>query len=125
MSISFFSMLDLVQQRQINQLKVDVKVAGQRSVNAQLEVQHLQTENEALKLVTASMWQLIKQRLGVSDDDLKEMVEAVDLLDGRRDGKVSSPQSKMVQCVACNHKINNKSPKCLYCGAPQPQNQLF
>ena len=49
---------------------------------AELEMRH-----EQLKLVTLALWRMLKDRVGLTEVELKRYVESTDLLDGAADRK--------------------------------------
>ncbi len=93
-------------------------------VSGNAAVERLQRDHERLKLVTAALWQLLKDRTGATDDDLRRYVEDVDLMDGRLDGKLRAPR-ELRECRACGRRIMNSAAMCLYCGEQQKDAALF
>ncbi len=77
------------------------------------DVQNLQAQVDRLTLINIAMWTLLRDKLGVNDEDLRQRVEAVDLSDGRLDGKIRGTVRK---CSACNRTVSTKHARCLYCG---------
>ncbi len=75
------------------------------------------TENEArldrLVLATEAMWTLLRDKLGVTEEDLLNRINEIDLSDGQLDGKVRKPA---VACPSCSRTISPRFPKCMYCG---------
>lgn len=68
---------------------------------------------ERLTLVCMAMWSLIQDKTDLTEDDLLQRVEDIDVLDGRADGKASRGVQK---CGSCDRTLNNRHRKCLYCG---------
>jgi hypothetical protein len=76
---------------------------------------------DRLSLAARAMWELVKERTGLTEDDLLRKVEEIDLSDGRLDGKVR----KAVECAACGKRIADSHSRCLYCGAAQARGTAF
>ena len=57
--------------------------------------------HEQLKLVTLALWRLLKDRVGLTEAELKRYVESTDLLDGAADGKVDLTR-ELVKCSRCS-----------------------
>jgi hypothetical protein len=74
----------------------------------------LRTRTERLALVNMALWSLLRDRLGVSDEDLEKRIEEVDLSDGKLDGKITRT---VVKCLRCSRMVSRRHKKCLYCGA--------
>lgn len=86
------------------------------------EVQQLQQEVQSLELACAGMWELLKFKLGCTDDELIAAVQTVDARDGQIDGKIRKPVG---DCPSCGRRIlMRKSNKCAWCGAATRQAPL-
>ena len=66
-------------------------------------------------LVCEAMWTLLRDKVGVTDEDLIKRINDLDLSDGKLDGKVRKPP---VSCPKCQRTIARRMPKCMYCGQP-------
>lgn len=97
----------------------DVKVDEVHGKATSLELQH-----ERLKLVTMAMWELIRDHTGLTESDLKRYVEKVDLMDGKRDGRVKMTDDVTV-CNECDRKVLRSSLVCVYCGKPVSLKKVF
>lgn len=78
-------------------------------------MRELELRYERMKLVTAALWQLLKARNGLTDEDLKRYIEKVDLADGKLDGKIDRKGSAM-DCARCNRRILKSASVCPWCG---------
>ncbi len=91
-------------------------------VGLSAEVIQLQQEVQSLELACAGMWELLKFKLGCTDDELVAAVQAVDAKDGQIDGKIRKPVG---DCPSCGRRIlMRKSNKCAWCGAATRQAPL-
>lgn len=97
----------------------DVKVDEVHGKAVTLELQH-----ERLKLVTMAMWELIRDHTGLTESDLKRYVEKIDLIDGKRDGRITR-FDELTTCPACSRKVLMSSLVCAYCGTPLPLKKVF
>ncbi len=77
---------------------------------------------DQLLLVSAAMWELVKEKTALTDEDLVNRVAILDAKDGNADGKMTYTPTK---CPKCNRTIFPKHSRCLYCGAPVPLDNLF
>ena len=77
--------------------------------------------NKAL-LVTEALWTLLRDRLGVSEEELLARVREIDLRDGTLDGVAARPPAK---CAACGRLTAASRSRCLYCGDPLPPAGVF
>lgn len=87
-----------------------------RDQNARLE-----RRLERLTLLCQAMWTLVRDRNGVSEDDLARRVQELDLKDGKLDGRLAPG----VACAACGRVSSRRHPRCLYCEAPRKGASTF
>jgi predicted Zn-ribbon and HTH transcriptional regulator len=97
-------------------------LAGGGSPEARIKT--LERDHERLKLVTMALWEILGERLGVGEAELRRRIEALDLLDERRDGrlKIRPPPGR---CGACDRPLLASAMACPYCGAERPDPPLF
>lgn len=84
----------------------------------------LEQDHERLKLITMALWEIVHDRLGVSEEELRRRIEALDLLDERRDGRLRLKRPPR-NCVACDRPMLESAATCPYCGERQPAPPLF
>ena len=90
------------------------------------EAQETAKENEEridqLVLVCAAMWELLREKAGLTEDDLITRVAEIDARDGIADGKLTA---KVQKCPKCSRVISPKHMRCLYCGFQIPIDSMF
>lgn len=86
------------------------------------QIRELEGRLERLSIVSQGVWLLLKEKTGLTEDDLFAKVEDVDLRDGQLDGKVSR---ETTTCAACGRVMSRRHNNCLYCGAPRPVDSPF
>jgi len=96
--------------------------ASTEAAAAKREVGELQDQLDRMKLVCAAVWEIVKEKHSLTEDDLIAKVAVLDAKDGVADGKYSRTAKK---CVKCNRTVTDKQSKCMYCGAIQPFDSLF
>ena len=74
------------------------------------------TEKEVarLALITQAMWTLVKERTGLTDDDLMAAMAELDLADGRADGR--KRPAGPIDCPKCGRTNSRNRDFCIYCG---------
>ena len=95
------------------------QAASTQTRNAELEMRH-----EQLKLVTLALWRLLKDRVGLTEAELKRYVESTDLLDGAADGKADLTR-ELVKCARCSRSVLNTAIVCPFCGTRQKSENAF
>ena len=64
-------------------------------------------------MINEALWELIRDKHGLTDKDLHDKLYEVDMRDGVLDGK---NQRKSVKCPNCDHTVSPRHPACIYCG---------
>ena len=77
------------------------------------DVKQLEDRLERTLLACEAMWTLVRDKLGVTDAELAQRINDIDLSDGQLDGKV---RKTAVSCPSCGRTIARRFPKCMYCG---------
>jgi hypothetical protein len=97
--------------------------AGSTGRRAQREVQHLEDRFERLSLVCMAMWSLLQDKTNLTEQDLLERVQSIDLMDGVGDGKAG--KVGVVKCGSCDRPMSSRHLRCIYCGADKPSGSAF
>ncbi|WP_445363503.1 zinc ribbon domain-containing protein [Microbulbifer sp. ANSA003] len=105
---------DYFQQREIDDARYRSQNAKQMAANLELEVGDIQGRIDTLVLANQAMWELLSERLGVTEAELIEKMGQIDLRDGKRDGKISTGNLK--ECPSCGHKVRKQRANCYWCG---------
>jgi hypothetical protein len=77
---------------------------------------------DQLLLVCAAMWELVKEKTGITEEELINRVAILDAKDGVADGKLTQTP---VKCPKCNRVVSGKHSRCLYCGNQLPVESVF
>lgn len=95
--------------------RVAAQAADSRARDARSEVQILKSEIERLLMISEALWTLVKEQHGYDDEVLVERIRAIDMKDGRLDGRVA--MSAPAACPSCGRTLSRQRPVCMYCGA--------
>lgn len=82
--------------------------------NALNQVEILEHRVSKLTLVNLALYELVSIRLGITEADLMEKINEIDLRDGSLDG--SALASSSTECEVCARTYSRKHNRCLYCG---------
>jgi hypothetical protein len=80
---------------------------------ASTSVAQLEDRLDRATLACEAMWHILRDKLGVTDEELLNRMNDLDLTDGELDGKV---RKGAVTCPACDRTITSRFPRCMYCG---------
>ena len=76
-------------------------------------VKHLEATVAKVLMINEALWEIIRDKHGLTDEDLDNKIYEVDMRDGQADGK---NQRKATKCPSCKHMVSSRHPACLYCG---------
>ena len=85
-----------------------------RDRQTEAQIKELSAAIDKLILITRAMWEITAEEKGLTDEDLINKVNEIDLRDGKADGKM---QTAIRQCPSCGRNLFIGHRKCLYCGA--------
>jgi ribosomal protein S27AE len=76
-------------------------------------VRRLEADLARALMISETLWELLRDKTGLTDDDLCIKIHEVDMRDGRLDGK---NQRKAIACPRCGRMVSARHRACLYCG---------
>jgi hypothetical protein len=124
-SSDFFTWLfEAAQGDQLPDPMAPVKDAARPSAPADDGRRDMERRYERLRLVTMAMWALLKERSGLTEADLQQYVNQVDLIDGKLDGRLAREKG-IIECPKCRRRVLKTALACVYCGEPNGQGDSF
>jgi hypothetical protein len=90
-----------------------VSKAENMALDSMEDIRELRHQVERLSLLNQALWELIRDKAGLTDKDLEQMANQIDMRDGSSDGKMGGGA---VTCPTCHRVSNAKHYKCMYCG---------
>ena len=81
---------------------------------ARTEAEGLTDRLERLALMTEALWTLLRDRFGMTDEELITIAHDLDLSDGKLDGRVRRVSA---ECAGCGRMVGKRHKRCLYCGS--------
>lgn len=89
--------------------------ADSKARRAEQELDQLRRHVERMSLASQAMWEPIRERTRLSEEDLEAKMLEVDGRDGVVDGKISV---RVQVCGSCGRNTNSRRDTCIMCGAP-------
>ncbi len=99
--------------RRFQKIEKTADDAKHKSRGASDEVCVLSERLDRLSLLCQAMWELLRERTNISEEQLYKKIEQVDLRDGKRDGKM---EPRVLSCKSCGRKVSGQHGRCVYCG---------
>ncbi|MFQ5491149.1 MAG: hypothetical protein ACE5GE_10535 [Phycisphaerae bacterium] len=88
--------------------------ASRKAGEAKSSAAEVEAKCDRALLVCEALWTILRDKLNVSEEELVQRVNDIDLTDGRLDGKVRKANAHA--CPGCGRTIAKRFPKCMYCG---------
>jgi hypothetical protein len=82
------------------------------------EIEELKLQIERLLITTEALWNIIREKHGIEDEELARQMVQIDMRDGKLDGRVA--KAPPVNCPKCGRVMAKFRPRCIYCGEPVP-----
>ena len=89
------------------------RIANQTATETKSELRELQRQVERMALLNQALWELLREKLQLTDLDLEAMAQQVGMRDGVADERITA---QAVRCPNCSRVNNSRHAKCLYCG---------
>jgi len=91
----------------------DAARAKREAQAASQKVKILEANLAKTLMICETLWELLRDEHGWSEDTLHKKLYEVDMRDGVLNGK---NQRKAVECPDCGHTVSSRHPACIYCG---------
>ncbi len=92
--------------------------ARNQARDARADVAELGARVDRLSLITMALWSLVRDQLGLTEEQLAQRVQDLDLSDGKLDGKINPQATK---CPKCGKMVSPRHARCWYCGRVRDQ----
>ena len=68
------------------------------------------------------MWELLREKTDLTEEQLRDKILEVDLRDGATDNKMAPA---MMECPHCKARITSRRTNCVMCGLEVPRRHQF
>lgn len=86
---------------------------GAGQIDQSMKIRDLEQQIARINLLNQALWELLRERARLTDNDLLAKIKEVDLRDGVEDGRMTVTP---LECPSCGRVSSSKHWKCLYCG---------
>jgi len=107
---------------QIAEAKTDAAEAKMSAQQYSERVRDLEYALGRTTLACQALWELLRARVGLTEDELLAKMTEVDLRDGVQDGRMTPV---IITCPKCGRPSNSKNSRCMYCGAALAKPHVF
>lgn len=106
---------DLRQDDRIRAAKTQADQTSYDLQSKQTQLEELRAAVDRLALVNQALWEIVRERVEMTDTDLQAKVDEIDRRDGAADGRLGMAAPA---CPRCRRPNAAGRTRCLYCGAP-------
>lgn len=107
-------MWDIFQEIRLNHQSARQDDADSTLNRTSLDLDDLARQVRKMALVNQALYELLKERTGITDEDLRRRVREIDLRDGTADGKLGAAP---LRCPKCRGAVTVGGLSCPTCGA--------
>lgn len=93
--------------------------SDRRITSVDERLSQIEARYERLHVVTIALWALLKERTGITDEDLKRHLAAIEA------SATKTPGAGTMNCGHCGRVIKSSATRCLYCGSAVSSGDAF
>lgn len=106
-------MWDIFQEIRLNEQSAKQADTDSSLRRASLNLEELARQVRKMALVNQALYELLKEKTGISDEDLRRRIKEIDLRDGVADAKINS---NPLRCPKCQNTMTAGALSCPNCG---------
>lgn len=113
---------NLQQENRIAEAKAQAGHARDDVNHYKRRIDELEFSLNRVTLAAQALWEILRARLEISEEDLLAKINEIDLRDGVQDQRMTP---YVTNCPNCNRVVNSKSARCIYCGTSFEKPHIF
>jgi hypothetical protein len=113
---------EIYQQSRIRDASAAATRAESKAQIVTYTIDQLEDKIDSLALTCQSLWEILRDQTGLTEEELTAKVNEIDLRDGLRDGKMGSGGEP---CTKCGRVLSKRHMRCMYCGEPVERQHAF
>ena len=113
---------NLQQDNRITEARAEALHARDDFNHYKRRIEELEFSLNRVALASQALWEILRARLEISEEELLAKINEIDLRDGVQDQRMTP---YVTNCPKCNRVVNSKSNRCIYCGAEFQKPHVF
>ena len=105
--------VDMHQYGRIHQAQSDATTAKHKAEQFDQRLTALEQRADRTALAAQALWEILRETLQVTDQEVLTRMAEIDGRDGAMDGRI---RGAVMNCASCGRPVNSSRPKCMYCG---------
>lgn len=118
----FDFLFDVAQESRINHANQRAQDAVEKTHENRERSVSLRRRVEVMTLANQALFEILKDRLGISEEEVLYRMAEIDGRDGNNDGKIGA---KVVACRRCGRKVSTARQRCMYCAEVVVDGHLY
>ncbi|NLH16320.1 MAG: hypothetical protein GX455_07065 [Phycisphaerae bacterium] len=102
--------------------ELEASQANRKAESAVETARQLRDRVDRLSMICQAMWELLRSKAKLTDEDIIKQMQQIDLRDGVADGKMTR---QTLVCPECGRNVSSRREQCLYCGTWLVKSNLF
>lgn len=115
-------LFDIAQEGRIRSAQREADGAREKAGDALASTVDLKQRVDVMALANQALFEILKGRLGITEEDVLQRMAEIDRGDGSNDGKMTP---RVVACGKCGRKVSTARLRCVFCGAAVKDGHLF
>ena len=113
---------DLAHEGRIRGAELRANQAVDRTIDAASAVDSLKRRIEVMALANQALFEMLQNRLGITEEEVISRMAEIDSRDGVKDGKIGA---SVVKCRRCSKPVSTTRQRCIYCREVVIDGHLF
>ncbi len=114
---------DIHQNAQISSLQNEITSKNNNNERLNQKLEGVVKQVRRLTLMNQALWELLQEKMGLTEAEFLAKITEVDGRDGQVDGKLTSAR---MTCPSCQRpQLGRKNDRCDFCQEPLPQAHVF
>jgi len=113
---------EMYQYRAINDASSKASIAETKATTTGRNLRLLEDKLDSLALTCQALWEILRERTKLTEEDLIAKITEIDLRDGKEDGRMGSAG---IPCPRCKRTLSRRHDNCMYCGEEVGKSHLF
>ena len=109
---------DIFQQEGIQTAAANAEIARRdvrhTAARVHADVLRLDSKVDGLALICQALWEVVREKTDLREEDIERKIREIDLRDGRKDGRM---MGRPIACPGCNRPTHTRQRVCMYCGS--------
>lgn len=115
-------LFDIAQEGRIRGVQRQAEKATERTIDLSANADTLKRRLDVMALANQALFEILQNRLGITEEEVIRGMAEIDVRDGKKDGKINP---RVVECVRCARKVSTSRLRCMFCNEVVAQGHIF